>query len=68
MEMDCNAHQIFPVSKILICARPMLVVFSQLQVIMNVSVMKGLQEMEMCVKVSPHYRAFDLTSCTINNQ
>lgn len=54
MEMDCNAHQISPVSMILICVGLMLVVFSQLQVIMNVSVMKVLLEMEMCVKVSPH--------------
>jgi len=54
MEMDCNARQISPVSVILICVGLMLVVFSQLQVIMNVSVMKVLLEMEMCVKVSLH--------------
>jgi hypothetical protein len=53
MEMACCAHQISPVSKILICVGLMLVVFSQLQIIMNVSVMKVLLEMEMCVKVSP---------------
>ena len=54
MEMDCNAHQISPVSMILICVGLMLVVFSQLQVIMNVSVMKVIPEMEVCVKVSRH--------------
>jgi hypothetical protein len=54
MEMDCSAHQISHVSMILICVGLMLVVFSQLQVIMNVSVMKVLLEMEMCVKVSPN--------------
>lgn len=52
--MGYNAHQISPVSMILICVGLMLVVFSQLQIIMNVSVMKVLLEMEMCVKVSPH--------------
>jgi len=54
MEMDCNAHQISPVSMILICVVLMLVVFSQLQAIMNVSVMKVLLAMEMSVKVSFH--------------
>jgi len=50
MEMDCNARQISPVSMILIRVGLMLVVFSQLQVIMNVSVMKVLLAMEMSVK------------------
>jgi len=54
MEMDCSAHQISPVIMIVICVGLMLVVFSQLQVIMNVSVMKVLLAMEMSVKVSPH--------------
>lgn len=51
MEMDCSAHQSSPVSKIQIYAGLMLVVFPQLQANMNASVMKVLQEMELCVKV-----------------
>lgn len=49
--MDCNAHQSSPVSKIKIYVGLMLVVFPQLQASMNASVMKVLQEMELCVKV-----------------
>jgi hypothetical protein len=52
MEMDCSAHQIYPVSKIQIYVALMLVVSSQLQVIMNASVTKVSLEMELCVKVS----------------
>jgi hypothetical protein len=52
MEMDCNAHQSSPVSKIKIHVGLMLVVLSQIQASMNASVMKVLQEMELCVKVS----------------
>jgi hypothetical protein len=52
MEMDCNAHQSSPVSKIQIYVGLMLVVFPQLQANMNANVKKVLQEMELCVKVS----------------
>jgi hypothetical protein len=51
LEMDCNAHQNSPVSKIQIYVGVMLVVFPQHQVNMNASVMKVLQEMELYVKV-----------------
>jgi hypothetical protein len=46
METDCSAHQISPVNKIQIYVELVLVVSSQLQAIMNVSVMKVLLEME----------------------
>jgi hypothetical protein len=52
MEMDCNAHQSSPVSKIQIYVGLMPVAFPQLQASMNASVMKVLQEMELSVKVS----------------
>lgn len=53
--MDCSAHQIYPVSKIQIYVALMLVVFSQLQVIMNVSVTEVSLEMELCAKVNPQF-------------
>jgi hypothetical protein len=52
MEMECSAHQNYPVSKIQTCVALTLAVSSQPQVIMNVSVTKVSLEMELCVKVS----------------
>lgn len=52
MEVECSAHQMYPVSKIQIYVALILVVSPQLQVIMNVSVTKVSLEMELYVKVS----------------